>query len=128
MPEWRSEAKSYQLSSKMETFIHQRDNHGNLVPGLHEFDIQVLIKGTKLSYPISDMRFMEVSPGIQSFTFTTTVPGDFILTISDKITKKQIMNMPYEFNVFVGVYFIFLSSSCCTFLVKGVNLVKYQLY
>ncbi|GJY30420.1 protein gamete expressed 2 isoform X1 [Tanacetum coccineum] len=102
MPEWSREVKSYQLSSKMETFIHQRDNHGNLVPGLHEFDIQVLIKGTKLSYPISDMRFMEISPGIQSLTFTTTVPGDFSLTISDKKRKKQIMNMPYEFNVFVG--------------------------
>nr|GEZ17653.1 hypothetical protein [Tanacetum cinerariifolium] len=102
MPEWSREVKYYQLSSKMETFIHQRDNHGNLVPGLHGFDIQVLIKGTKLSYPISDMRFMEISPGIQSLTFTTTVPGDFSLTISDKKTKKQIMNMPYEFNVFVG--------------------------
>nr|GEZ06067.1 hypothetical protein [Tanacetum cinerariifolium] len=76
----QTEATSFQLSSRMETFIHQRDKYGNLVPGFHDFDILVVNKGTKLSYPI----------------------GDFIMVISDETTKKHILNMPYEFHVFVG--------------------------
>lgn len=102
MAQWRTEATSFQLSSRMETFIHQRDKYGNLVPGFHDFDIQVVNKGTKLSYPIGDLRSKEVSPGIQSFSFTTAEPGDFIMIISDETTKKHILNMPYEFHVFVG--------------------------
>ncbi|XP_076947328.1 protein GAMETE EXPRESSED 2-like [Bidens hawaiensis] len=85
----------------METFISQRDKFGNLVPGLYEFDIEVMEKGSKLSLPICESGYKEVSPGIQSFSFTVVKPGDFILIISDN-HKKNIMNMPYEFSVYIG--------------------------
>ncbi|XP_076914940.1 protein GAMETE EXPRESSED 2-like [Bidens hawaiensis] len=98
---WSTETKSFQLLSKMETFISQRDKFGNLVTGLYEFDIEVLEKGSKWSLPICELRYKEVSPGIQSFSFTVVKPGDFILIISDNHNKK-IMNMPYEFNVHIG--------------------------
>ena len=91
----------------METFIKQRDKYGNLVPGLCAFDFDVMEKGTNLSLPISDLRYEEVLPGIQSFSFKLIEPGDFILMISDKDNKNQILNMPYEFNVYIGVLLYF---------------------
>ncbi|KAK9059167.1 hypothetical protein SSX86_021786 [Deinandra increscens subsp. villosa] len=98
---WSSETKSFQLSSTMETFVSQRDKFGNLVPGLFEFDIEVVEKGSKLSLPIGDLQCKEVSTGIQSFSFTVVKPGDFVLIISDKY-KTKILNMPYEFSIYIG--------------------------
>ncbi|KAI3756584.1 hypothetical protein L1987_56406 [Smallanthus sonchifolius] len=98
---WSAETKSFQLFSTMETFISQRDKFGNLVPGLYEFDFEVAEKGSNLSLPIGDLRYREVSPGIQSVSFTLVKPGDFILVITDKDNKK-IMNMPYEFTIYIG--------------------------
>lgn len=87
----------------METFISKRDKFGNLVPGLYEFDIEVMEKGSKFSLPIRESGYKEVSPGIQSFSFTVVKPGDFILIISDN-HKKNIMNMPHEFSVYIGKF------------------------
>ncbi|KAL8263712.1 hypothetical protein R6Q59_021842 [Mikania micrantha] len=98
---WSTETKAFQLYSTMETFISQRDKFGNLVPGLYEFDIEVVEKGSNLSLPIGDLQHKEVSQGIQSFSFKVVKPGDFVLIISDRY-KKKIMNMPYEFNVYIG--------------------------
>lgn len=91
-----------QLFSKMEMFIHQKDQYGNLVPGLHEFDAQVLEVGTMLSMPVADLHFKEVAPGIQLFSFSVSEPGDFMLTIYDMKRNMSITNMPYEYTVFVG--------------------------
>ncbi|KVH88614.1 Filamin/ABP280 repeat-like protein [Cynara cardunculus var. scolymus] len=102
LPEWSTETESFQLFSTMETFINQRDKFGNLVPGLCAFDFDVMEKGTNLSLPIGDLQYDEVLPGIQSFSFKLVEPGDFILMISDKDKKNQILNMPYEFNVYIG--------------------------
>ncbi|KAJ9536923.1 hypothetical protein OSB04_029656 [Centaurea solstitialis] len=103
LPEWIDETDSFQLFSTMETFIKLRDKYGNLVPrGLAAFDFDVMEKGTNLSLPIGDLRYEEVSPGIESFSFKLIEPGDFILMISDKYKKNHILNMPYEFNVYIG--------------------------
>ncbi|KAL5539922.1 hypothetical protein UlMin_043061 [Ulmus minor] len=99
---WNYEPKAWQLFSKMELFLHQQDQYGNLVPGLYEFDAEVVEKETNLSIPVSDLHFEEVSPGIQSFSFSNLEPGNFFLTISDVKHNKSISNMPYAYSVFVG--------------------------
>ncbi|KAA8548952.1 hypothetical protein F0562_000636 [Nyssa sinensis] len=100
--QWNIETKSFQIFSKMETFVHQRDQYGNLVPGLYAFDVAVMEKGTNLSIPVADLCSKEVAPGIQLFSFSLVEPGNFMLTISDKEKKKIISNMPYDFTVFIG--------------------------
>ncbi|XP_024922274.2 protein GAMETE EXPRESSED 2 isoform X2 [Ziziphus jujuba] len=99
---WNYEPNAWQLLSKMEIFIHQQDQHGNLVPGLYLFDAEVVEKETNLSIPVADLHFKEVKAGIQLFSFSNTEPGNFLLTISDMKHKKRISNMPYAYTVFVG--------------------------
>ncbi|KZV31138.1 protein GAMETE EXPRESSED 2-like [Dorcoceras hygrometricum] len=99
---WNVETNLFQLFSKMEAFIHQYDLYANLVSGLYEFDIEVMEKGTNLSMPIADMRFKEIEPGIQSFSFSLEEPGNFTLVISDKEHTTLIFNTPYDFAVYIG--------------------------
>ncbi|PNX77005.1 hypothetical protein L195_g032965, partial [Trifolium pratense] len=51
------------LSSKMEIFIHQLDQYGNLVSGLYPFDAEVVERDTNLTIPIADLHFQEVEAG-----------------------------------------------------------------
>ncbi|XP_058212496.1 protein GAMETE EXPRESSED 2 [Rhododendron vialii] len=99
---WITETSSFQLFSKMEAFVHQRDQYGNLVPGLYQFDVEVIEKGTNLFMPVADLSSKEVAPGIQLFSFSLQEPGSFMLMISDKGQSKAISNMPCNFTVFVG--------------------------
>ncbi|KAE9455197.1 hypothetical protein C3L33_12904, partial [Rhododendron williamsianum] len=103
---WITETSSFQLFSKMEAFVHQRDQYGNLVPGLYQFDVEVIEKGTSLLMPVADLSSKEVAPGIQLFSFSLQAPGNFMLMISDKGQSKAISNMPCNFTVFVGESFI----------------------
>ncbi|XP_010105140.2 protein GAMETE EXPRESSED 2 [Morus notabilis] len=102
MAKWNYEPNAWQLFSKMELFIHQQDEYGNLVPGLYEFDAEVVEKETNLSIPVPDLYFEEVMPGIQLFSFSNLEPGNFLLKISDSKHNKSISNMPYAYAVFVG--------------------------
>ncbi|GAV64153.1 Filamin domain-containing protein [Cephalotus follicularis] len=99
---WNFETIAWQLYSKMEIFIHQQDQHGNLVPGLYPFDADVVEKETNLTMPVADLHFEEVVPGIQLFSFSLLEPGNFLLTISDLKHNKSISSMPYAYTVFVG--------------------------
>ncbi|KAI3505114.1 hypothetical protein L1887_27025 [Cichorium endivia] len=101
MAEWKTNTTNFQLFSTMETSIIQRDKFGNIVPGLYDFDLDVIEKGTNLVLPIGDLQFVEVSPGVQSFSFELLEPGNFSLMITDN-KKKPILNMPFEFSVFIG--------------------------
>lgn len=87
----------------MELFIYQKDQYGNLVPGLYEFDAEVVEKETNLSIPVADLRFEEVMAGVQLFSFSNLEPGNFLLNIYDITHNKSISNMPYAFTVFVGI-------------------------
>ncbi|KAK2645593.1 hypothetical protein Ddye_020788 [Dipteronia dyeriana] len=102
MAKWKYEVNGWQIFSKMETFIHQQDRYGNLVPGLYAFDADIVEKETNLSIPVADLHFEEVVPGIQLFSFTIQESGNFLLTISDEKHNKSISNMPYIYTVFVG--------------------------
>lgn len=99
---WNIEPHAWQLASKMEIFIHQLDQYGNLVSGLYPFDAEVVERDTNLSIPISDLHFEEVDAGIQLFSFSNLEPGNFLLTIYDTKHNKSISNMPYVYTVFVG--------------------------
>ncbi|PKI46336.1 hypothetical protein CRG98_033279 [Punica granatum] len=98
--EWKFETNSWQIFSKVEIYIRQLDRYGNLIPGLYEFDADVIEKEMNLSIPIPDLYFEEVSPGIQLFSFSAVESGNFSLTIFDEEHNKSISNMPYEFTVF----------------------------
>lgn len=100
---WNFEPNGWQLYSKMEIYIHQKDQYGNLVPGLYEFDAEVVEKVMNLSIPVADLHFEEVMAGIQLFSFSNLEPGNFSLEIYDIKHNKSISNMPYEYTVFVGV-------------------------
>lgn len=102
MVKWDFEPSAWQLYSKMEIFIHQQDLYGNLVPGLYEFDAEVVEIETNLSVPVPDLHFEEVVAGMQLFSFTNLEPGNFLLTISDLKHYRSISNMPYAYSVFVG--------------------------
>ncbi|KAG4957145.1 hypothetical protein JHK85_043525 [Glycine max] len=99
---WNIESHAWQLASKMEIFIHQLDQYGNLVSGLYPFDSEVVERDTNLSIPISDLHFEEVDAGIQLFSFSNLEPGNFLLTIYDSKHDKSISNMPYVYTVFIG--------------------------
>ncbi|CAH9065424.1 unnamed protein product [Cuscuta europaea] len=99
---WSIETKYFQLFSLMEGFIHQYDKYGNHVPGLYEFDVEIVENGTNLIMPVTDLQFTEVDIGIQLFSFTLAEPGEFMLVITDKEQKNHISNMPYQFTVFIG--------------------------
>lgn len=99
---WDFEPSAWQLYSKMEIFIHQQDQYGNLVPGLYEFDAEVVEIETNLSIPVPDLHFEEVVAGMQLFSFTNVEAGNFLLTISDLKHYRSISNMPYAYSIFVG--------------------------
>ncbi|KAB5548395.1 hypothetical protein DKX38_011801 [Salix brachista] len=99
---WKFETNVWQIISKMETFIHQKDKYGNLVLGFYEFDANVVEREMNLSIPLADMSFTEVMPGIQLCSFSLLEPGNFLLTISDTKHNRSISNMPFSFNVFIG--------------------------
>lgn len=105
---WNYEPSAWQLLSKMEIFIHQQDQYGNLVPGLYPFDAEVVEKETNLSIPVADLHFEEVQAGIQLFSFSNSEPGNFLLTISDMKHKRSISNMPYAYTVFAGMCYPFI--------------------
>ncbi|KAL0414762.1 UNVERIFIED_CONTAM: protein GAMETE EXPRESSED 2 [Sesamum radiatum] len=100
--QWNIETKYFQLFTTMEGFIHQHDQYGNLVSGLYAFEIEVIEKGTNLSMPLADLLFKDISPGIQSFSFSLYEPGNFMLMISDKEKNTLISNMPHDFTVYIG--------------------------
>ncbi|KAI3966935.1 hypothetical protein MKX01_017586 [Papaver californicum] len=102
LAKWSYDANVLQIFSKLEIFVYQQDEFGNLVPGLYEFDVLVIEKETKLSIPIPDLHFKEVAPGIQLLSFSVFEPGDFVLTIFDMEHNQSISHMPYDFRVFVG--------------------------
>ncbi|KAK7329466.1 hypothetical protein VNO77_23635 [Canavalia gladiata] len=99
---WNIESHAWQLASKMEIFIYQLDQYGNLVSGLYPFDAEVAERDTNLSIPIADLHFEEVDAGIQLFSFSNLEPGNFVLTIYDSKHNKSISNMPYVYTVFIG--------------------------
>ncbi|KAE9598911.1 putative immunoglobulin-like protein [Lupinus albus] len=99
---WNIEPHAWQLASKMEIFIHQLDQYGNLVSGLYPFDAEVVERDTNLSIPIADLHFEEVDAGIQLFSFSNLEQGKFLLTIYDTKHNKSISNMPYVYTVFIG--------------------------
>ncbi|XP_057433554.1 protein GAMETE EXPRESSED 2 isoform X2 [Lotus japonicus] len=102
MAKWNIEPHAWQLASKMEIFIHQLDQYGNLVSGLYPFDADIVERDTNLTIPIADLLFEEVDSGIQLFSFSNLEPGNFLLTIYDSKHNKSISNMPYVYTVFVG--------------------------
>ncbi|OIW14092.1 hypothetical protein TanjilG_11437 [Lupinus angustifolius] len=99
---WNIEPHAWQLASKMEIFIHQLDQYGNLVSGLYPFDAEVVERDTNLPIPIADLHFEEVDAGIQLFSFSNMEQGKFLLTIYDTKHNKSISNMPYVYTVFIG--------------------------
>lgn len=101
---WKYEVAAWQIFSKMEIFIHQLDQYGNLVPGFYAFDADVVEKETNLSIPVADLQFEEVAPGVQLFSYTIEESGNFLLTISDEKHNKSVSNMPYTYTVFVGLF------------------------
>lgn len=101
---WKYETNVLQIFSKLEFFIYQKDQFGNLVPGLYPFDARVIKKSNNLSIPISDIFFSEAEPGIQLLSFVVDEPGDFMLVVFDDVKKENISDTPYEFTVFVGKF------------------------
>ncbi|XP_056845476.1 protein GAMETE EXPRESSED 2 [Raphanus sativus] len=99
---WKSELNTWQIFSKMEILLHQRDRFGNLVSGFYEFDADVVGKETGLSIPVADFQFKYVDPGIQLMSFTLSEPGNFFLTLSDMEHNKSISSMPYEYTVYIS--------------------------
>ncbi|MCL7043189.1 hypothetical protein MKW94_012348 [Papaver nudicaule] len=102
LAKWKYDTNVLQIFSKLEIFVYQQDEFGNLVPGLYEFDALVIEKETKLSIPIPDLQFKEVAPGIQLLSFSVFEPGDFVLSIFATEHNQSISHMPYNFTVFVG--------------------------
>lgn len=107
---WKYEVAAWQIFSKMEIFIHQLDQYGNLVPGFYAFDADIVEKETNLSIPVADLHFEEVVPGIQLFSFAIQESGNFLLTISDMKHNISISNMPYTYTVYVGPFNIVVGS------------------
>lgn len=102
---WKPELKTWQIFSKMEILLHQKDRFGNLVSGFYEFDAGVVEKETGLSIPVSDFQFKYVEPGIQLMSFSLSEPGNFLLTLSDMKHNKSISGMPYAYTVYIGQCF-----------------------
>ncbi|MCD7455627.1 hypothetical protein HAX54_028836 [Datura stramonium] len=100
--QWEVETKYFQIFSLMEGFIHQHDQYGNLVPGLYEFDVEVIENGTDLIIPVTDMQFRQVGLGILLFSFSLMEPGDFKLMIYHKEQNNSISTMPFHFTVDIG--------------------------
>ncbi|CAH2044666.1 unnamed protein product [Thlaspi arvense] len=99
---WKSELNTWQIFSKMEIMLHQKDRFGNLVSGFYEFDADVVEKETGLSIPVADFQFKYVETWIQLMSFSLSEPGKFLLTLSDVEHNKSISGMPYEYTVYIG--------------------------
>ncbi|KFK40717.1 gamete expressed 2 protein [Arabis alpina] len=99
---WKSELNTWQIFSKMEILLHQKDRFGNLVSGFYEFDADVVEKATGLSIPVADFQFKYVETGIQLMSFSLYEPGNFLLTLSDMKHNKSISGMPYAYTVYIG--------------------------
>nr|XP_009757468.1 PREDICTED: protein GAMETE EXPRESSED 2 [Nicotiana sylvestris] len=99
---WEVKTKYFQIFSPMEGFIHQHDQYGNLVPGVYEFDVEVIENGMNLIIPVTDLQFRQVGLGIQLFSFSLTEPGDFKLMIYHKEMNNSISAMPFHFTVYIG--------------------------
>ncbi|KAG7537207.1 Immunoglobulin E-set [Arabidopsis suecica] len=99
---WKSELNTWQIFSKMEILLHQKDRFGNLVSGFYEFDAEVVEIETGLSIPVADFQFEYVEPGIQFMSFSLSEPGNFLLTLSDMTHNKSISGMPYVYTVYIG--------------------------
>uniref|UniRef100_A0A251L0W3 GEX2 N-terminal Ig-like domain-containing protein n=1 Tax=Manihot esculenta TaxID=3983 RepID=A0A251L0W3_MANES len=102
LPKWKFETNAWQIFSKMEIFIHQQDQYGNLVSGPYEFDADIVERETNLTIPVADLHFEDVVPGIKLFSFSLLEPGNFLLTISDLEHNRSIANMPFAYTVFIG--------------------------
>nr|XP_018686964.1 PREDICTED: protein GAMETE EXPRESSED 2 isoform X1 [Musa acuminata subsp. malaccensis] len=100
--EWKYRTNFFQVFSKLEIFIYQKDQFGNLVPGFYPFDARVVEKATNLSIPIADLFFEEVAQGTQLLSFVVSEPGEFMLIIFDAKLHESIWNMTYDFSVFIG--------------------------
>ncbi|URE40954.1 Filamin/ABP280 repeat [Musa troglodytarum] len=100
--EWKYRTNFFQVFSKLEIFIYQKDQFGNLVPGFYPFDARVVEKATNLSTPIADLFFEEVAQGTQLLSFVVSEPGEFMLIIFDAKLHESIWNMTYDFSVFIG--------------------------
>ncbi|KAH0728171.1 hypothetical protein KY284_004036 [Solanum tuberosum] len=100
--QWEVETKYFQIFSLVEGFIHQHDQYGNLVPGLYEFDVEVIENGTNLIIPVTDIQFRQVGLGIQLFSFSLMEPGHFKLMIYHKEQNNSISTMPFHFTVYIG--------------------------
>ncbi|CAL5081535.1 unnamed protein product [Urochloa decumbens] len=98
---WKHGINTLQIFSKLELFIFQKDSFGNIVPGIHAFDAQVVDTASKLSIPVKLM--MEaVADGIQLLSFDVVQAGEFEITVFDAQMKKTVSNAAYKFGVFVG--------------------------
>ncbi|XXG51751.1 hypothetical protein AAC387_Pa03g0252 [Persea americana] len=102
LAKWKYETNALQIFSKLEIFIHQQDQFGNLVPDFYSFDARIVEKSTNLSIPVADSYFQEVAHGIQLLSFVVSEPGDLMLTVFDPKTSESISNTPYDFTVFIG--------------------------
>ncbi|KAJ6808757.1 protein GAMETE EXPRESSED 2-like [Iris pallida] len=102
LAKWKYEINSLQVFSKLEIFIYQKDQFGNIVPGFYAFDARVVEKATNLSVPVADLFFQEVAHGIQLLSLTVSEPGDFMITIFNYKLNQRVPNMPYEYTVFTG--------------------------
>ncbi|CAH2065290.1 unnamed protein product [Thlaspi arvense] len=96
------ELNTWQIFSKMEIMLHQKDRFGNLVSGFYELDADVVEKETGLSIPVADFQFKYVEAWIQLMSFSLSEPGKFLLTLSDMEHNKSISGMPYEYTVYIG--------------------------
>ncbi|XP_077238223.1 gamete expressed 2 [Tasmannia lanceolata] len=102
LAKWNYETNALQIFSKLELFIYQQDQYGNLVAGLYAFDARVVQKTMNLSIPIADLYFQEMAQGIQLLSFSVYEPGEFMLTIFDDKQNESISHMQYDYTVFVG--------------------------
>ncbi|KAG6516122.1 hypothetical protein ZIOFF_026570 [Zingiber officinale] len=99
---WKYKTNAFQVFSRLEMFIYQRDQFENLVPGFYPFDACVTERTSSLSIPVADLLFEEVAGGIQLLSFIVSIPGQFRLIIFDAKLNESIWNLTYDFSVFIG--------------------------
>ncbi|CAL5074239.1 unnamed protein product [Urochloa decumbens] len=98
---WKHGINTLQIFSKLELFVYQKDSFGNIVPGIHAFDAQVVDTASKLSIPVKLM-MEDVADGVQLLSFDVVQAGEFEITVFDAQMKKTVSNTAYKFDVFVG--------------------------
>ncbi|KAJ1289745.1 hypothetical protein BS78_02G187800 [Paspalum vaginatum] len=100
--EWKHGVNSFQINSKLELFIYQRDSFGNTVPEIHQFDAQVVKRATNLSFPALGLTMEAVADGVQLLSLNVVEPGEFVLTVFDPQLNRRVSNTAYMFDVFVA--------------------------